>query len=173
MNPPTILENGIVMGHRSYGSPIRMGQGNKVTIGSWCSIGSNVCFDSGYNHDTSFISTYPFHTFGDQFPSNMKIKGDIYVGNDCWLGNDVIVMSNVKIGHGAVIGTRCIVSKDVQPYEIVVGAPQKVLRKRFTDEQIEKLLKLAWWDFPEEEVLKIAPLLMSNNLEELFKLYVK
>lgn len=161
----------LTIGKHTYGTPKLLGRGNNVTIGSYTSIAEDVIIDCGFNHSTTNISTYPFHRLNSSILSNIIIRGDVNIGSDVWLATSTVIMSGVTIGDGAVIGMRCIVSKDVKPYEVVVGAPQRILRKRFTDEQIEKLLILKWWDKPDQEVIEIAPLLTSNKIEELFKLY--
>ncbi len=163
----------IKIGKHTYGDPIRRGTGNTVTIGNYCSIAEQVLLDGGFNHNTRFISTYPFHSWFPEckVPSNILIKGDIEIGSDVWLGEQSVIMSGVKIGHGAIIGMRAIVSKDVQPYEIIVGAPQKVLRKRFTDEQIEKLLKIKWWEWSDSKVIENAHLLQSENIDPFISLH--
>ncbi len=161
----------LTMGDYSYGDPKRRGDGNTVTIGKFCSIAIDVCFDSGFNHNTSFISTYPFHTFRPELPSNIVIKGNTIVGNDTWLGENCMIMAGVTIGDGAVIGMRAIISKDVAPYEIVVGAPQKVLRKRFNDDQIKELLLIKWWDWNIDKIVANAHLLQSNNIDEFINLH--
>ena len=79
-------------------------------------------------------------------------KGDIVIGNDVWIGYEAVVMAGVTIGDGAVIGARAVVTRDVSPYTIVGGVPAKEIRKRFPDETIGKLLKLRWWDWPEEKI---------------------
>lgn len=159
MNKETGL---LTMGEFTYGNPIRRGHGNNITIGKFCSIAEGVIMDSGFGHDTHCVSTYPFHTFGNGIRSNIVIRGDINIGHDVWLCEGCVIMSNVTIGHGAVIGMRAIVSKDVNPYEVIVGAPQKVLRKRFTDEQIEALLKISWWDWDMEKIKENAHMLVGN-----------
>jgi acetyltransferase-like isoleucine patch superfamily enzyme len=164
----------IKIGRHTYGNPTRRGTGNNVTIGNYCSIAEGVLLDGGFNHNSKFTSTYPFHSWFPEcssLPSNILIKGDIEIGSDVWLGEQSVIMSGVKIGHGAVIGMRAIVSKDVKPYEIIVGAPQKVLRKRFTDEQIAKLLKIEWWNWPDEKVKENAHLLQSENIDPFIALH--
>ena len=164
----------ITTGEHTYGNPIRRGDGNNVTIGKYCSIAEGVILDGGFSHSTKNISTYPFHSWFPELnslPSNIVIKGDINIGNDVWIGEGAVIMSGVTIGHGAVIGMRAIISKDVPPYAIVVGAPQYILRMRFDPDRIAKLLKLAWWDKSDEEVISIAHLLQSNDIEALFKYF--
>jgi virginiamycin A acetyltransferase len=109
--------------------------------------------------------------WNNDVPHNVVCKGDIVIGNDVWICENVLIMSGVTIGDGAVIGANSIVTHDVEPYMIVVGCPAYPIKYRFADSTIHKLLKLKWWDLPDEEVKTIAPLLMSANIEELFKKY--
>ena len=85
---------------------------------------------------------------GKSYPS----KGNTVIGNDVWIGYDVTIMPGVKIGDGAIIGSKSVVTKDVAPYSIVGGNPAKEIRKRFTDEQINYLLDLQWWNWPVDEI---------------------
>lgn len=154
----------VTIGIGTYGNFIRRGTANNITIGNYCSIADGVLLDGGFSHKMDFVSTFPFHTLRPELPSNITLKGsgDIHIRSDVWIGEGAVIMSGVTIGHGAVIGLRAIVSKDVNPYEIIVGAPQKVLRKRFSDEQIEELLKIRWWDKSESWVLENAHLLVGS-----------
>jgi len=158
----------VIKGDHSYGNIIRRGEMNTIRIGKYCSIGDNVIFDGGWDHDINKISTYPFHTWG-LTENNNVCSGDINIGNDVWIGADCIIRSGVTIGDGAVIGARSIISKDVEPYSLVVGYG-RVIRKRFTDEQITGLLKLKWWDMADDKVRQIAPILHSRDFEKLFNL---
>jgi len=158
----------LIKGDHTYGNIIRRGEMNTITIGKYCSIGDNVIFDGGWDHDINKISTYPFHTWG-LTENNNVCKGDIIIGNDVWIGADCIIRSGVTIGDGAVIGSRSIISKDVEPYSLVVGN-NRVVRKRFTDEQIKGLLRVKWWDMPDENVREIAPILHSRDFDKLFNL---
>lgn len=166
----------LTKGEHTYGSPIRRGTGNTVAIGKYCSIAESVIFDGGFSHKTDFISTYPFHSWYPEcanLPTNIVVKGDIEVGSDVWLGEGAVIMSGVKIGHGAVIGMRCIVSKDIPPYAIVVGAPQKILRMRFDPDRIKALLDIAWWEWDDQKVKENAHLLQSGNIEEFINKHKK
>jgi acetyltransferase-like isoleucine patch superfamily enzyme len=161
------------LGHRTYGSITMRGAATNLTVGKYCSLASGIIADGGFNHNSNFVSTFPFAVALQHVPNlstHIEHKGDINIGNDVWIGEDVLLMSGVTIGDGAVIGIRSIITKDVAPYSIVVGA-NRFIRKRFTDEQIKKLLALKWWDFPDEEVDKIAHLLSSKNIDELVSLY--
>lgn len=129
---------------------------DKLMIGKFCQIASGVRFImNGSNHAMDGISTYPFKVFGKDWSSasmNIVSKGDTVIGHDVWLGNSATIMQGINIGHGAIIGTNALVTKDVEPYSIVGGNPAKLIRKRFSDENIEFLLKLAWWDWSVEKI---------------------
>jgi chloramphenicol O-acetyltransferase type B len=161
----------ITMGEYSYGTITRRGVMNTVTVGKYCSIAINVVCDSGYNHDTRWISTYPFRSnLGYDVPHNVTCKGDINIGSDVWICENVILMSGITIGHGAIIGANAVVTKDVEPYAIVGGVPAKVISKRFSEHQINMLLIQKWWDWPEKKVREHAHLLMSNKIDEFLKI---
>lgn len=147
--------------------------GDTLKIGKFCMIASDVTFImNGANHLTEGISSYPFAVFGGDWARAMDGKtypnrGDIVVGNDVWLGYKSVVMSGVTIGDGAIIGAYSVVTKDVPPYAIVGGNPAKIIRKRFSDSEIERLLKLAWWDWDFDKISRNAPHLTGNNLDAL------
>lgn len=112
----------IKMGEHSYGNIIRRGSMNNITVGKFCSIATNVIADGGFNHESKWLSTYPFNSnLGWDVPHNAICKGDINIGNDVWICENVIIMSGVTIGDGAIIGANSIVTKDVEPYSIVAG----------------------------------------------------
>ncbi len=127
---------------------------DKLVIGKFCSIacGAKFLFNSA-NHTQTSLSTYPFAIFFDEWSLRMQDvadawdnKGDIVIGSDVWIGYEAVILAGVTVGHGAIIGTRAVVTKDVPPYTIVGGVPAKPIRKRFADDVIEKLLALRWWD---------------------------
>jgi serine acetyltransferase len=91
-------------------------------------------------------------------------KGDIIIENDVWIGATATIMSGVKISNGAVIGAGSVVTKDVPPYAIVAGNPAKVVKYRFTEEQIEKLLSIAWWDWEEIKIRDNAMKMWSDDI---------
>lgn len=131
-----------------------------LIIGKFCSIacGAKFIFNSA-NHTLSSLSTYPFPLFFEEWglkrenvTDSWDNKGDIVIGNDVWIGYEAVIMAGVTIGDGAIIGTRAVVTKDVPPYTIVGGVPAKTIRKRFSDETISELLKIRWWDWPEERI---------------------
>lgn len=80
-------------------------------------------------------------------PEELPYKGDTIIGNDVWIGYKALIMPGVKIGNSAVISSRSVVTSDVPAYSVVVGNTAKVIKKRFSDELISELEKLAWWDW--------------------------
>lgn len=94
-------------------------------------------------------------------------KGDIVIGNDVWIGYEAVILAGVTIGDGAVIGARAVVTKDIPPYTIVGGVPAKPIRKRFTQETIDLLLKIKWWNWPEERIRQHITEIQSGRIEYL------
>ncbi len=126
-------------------------------VGAWTDIGPNSLLaeatfgDYSYTAgDVSMIYTEigKFCSIASHVRINPGRRADrCVIGHDVWIGHGGLVMAGVTIGTGAVIGAGAVVTKDVSPYEVVVGVPAKPIRKRFTDEVIEKLLSIAWWDW--------------------------
>jgi acetyltransferase-like isoleucine patch superfamily enzyme len=166
-----------IVGRHTYGKPtIRSwGEDCKVVIGSFCSISSHAWFYLGGNHRVDWISTFPFSEFSGSFPGAKRIKGhpatkgSIYVGNDVWIGDKVSVLSGSIIEDGCVIGANTVVAGKIEPYSVVVGNPARVIRKRFTDKQIEALLEIEWWNWPDRKITKNLPLLMSGDIQGFIK----
>ena len=149
--------------------------GDKLKIGKFCSIacGAKFLFTSA-NHTMRSLSTYPFPIFFEEWGLDAKDirsawdnKGDIMIGSDVWIGYEAVIMPGVKIGDGAVIGTRAVVTKDVPPYTIVGGVPAKSIRRRFDDVTIEKLEALRWWDWDYEKIKRSIPAIQSGNMAAL------
>lgn len=147
---------------------------DKLIIGKFCSIACGAKFlFNGANHTLKSLSTYPFPIFYEEWSHGIWAdkswdnKGDIKIGNDVWIGYDAIIMAGVTIGDGVIIATRAVVTKDVPPYTIVGGVPAKIIRKRFSDEVIEELLKQKWWDLPNEEILKRIKYIQTGDIEGL------
>ena len=148
---------------------------DKLVIGKFCSIacGAKFLFNSA-NHTQTSLSTYPFAIFFDEWGLRMQDvadawdnKGDIVIGSDVWIGYEAVILAGVTVGHGAIIGTRAVVTKDVPPYTIVGGVPAKPIRKRFADDVIEKLLALRWWDWPAEKIRQCLPYIQSGRADQL------
>ncbi len=142
-------------------------------VGKYCSIGSKLTIVSGKHPLDKNVSIHPAfylkknkelnklllsYVKNDKYEEEQLLdkKWNIIIGNDVWVGNDVKIMQGIKVGDGAVIGAGALVTKDVAPYTIVGGVPAKLIRKRFSDEDIDFLLKLKWWDKGEEWIKENA-----------------
>ena len=152
---------------------------DKLIVGSFCSIGSGAAFIMAGNqgHRSDWISTFPFYWMSE-VPSfsgaanGYLPAGDTVIGNDVWIGSEVIVMPGITIGHGAVIGTRALVTKDVEPYAVVGGNPAKLIRKRFDDMSIAKLLEMCWWDWSDDQLKGAMPILTSGDIPALHRYWL-
>ena len=146
--------------------------GDKLIIGKFCSIacGAKFLFTSG-NHALQSLSSYTFPIFFEEWGLDPKDicrawdnKGDIVIGSDVWIGYEAVILSGVKIGDGAIIGTRAVVTKDVPPYTIVGGVPARPIRKRFDEKTIAALEALRWWDWDEEKLRRSLPAIQAGEL---------
>jgi acetyltransferase-like isoleucine patch superfamily enzyme len=161
------------IGAWSYGNPTVQvyNEHSKLIIGKYCSIANNVFILIGGEHRTSFVSTYPFATLWNETDiADSYSKGDTIIGNDVWIGNGSMILSGVTIGDGCVIGARSLVTKNIPPYSIVGGNPAKIIKMRFTPEQIQKLLKIQWWYWPDDLVKKAIPWILSEDIDTFIRL---
>jgi acetyltransferase-like isoleucine patch superfamily enzyme len=169
---PFVTRPRVTVGRHTYGAPeIPTFAGSAVTveIGSFCSIAANVTLLLGAGHNTGWVSTYPIREIFDlpgRFERHPTYRGPTVIGNDVWVGRDVLILDGITIGHGAVIGARAVVTKDVRPYAIVGGVPAREIRRRFTDDQVEALLNVAWWDWPDERIIREAAFLNGSGIDE-------
>ncbi|MEM7510490.1 MAG: CatB-related O-acetyltransferase [Bacteroidota bacterium] len=147
--------------------------GDKLIIGKFCMIASDVTFImNGANHLSEAITTYPFAIFGKDWANAMEgkeypVKGDTIIGNDVWIGYGATIMPGVTIGDGAIIATKSVVTKDVEPYAIVGGNPAKEIRKRFSPSEIQDLLAIKWWDWPIEKITENVQALTGRDIGDL------
>lgn len=152
------------------------GDADKLVIGSFCSIGSGAAFIMAGNqgHRNDWISTFPFF-FMPEVPAFEGAEngylpaGDTVIGSDVWIGSEAIVMPGITIGHGAVIGTRALVTRDVEPYAIVGGNPARTIRQRFGPEEVALLLEMTWWDWSDEQLRPAMALLTSGDIGALHR----
>jgi acetyltransferase-like isoleucine patch superfamily enzyme len=149
-----------------------------LKIGKFCSIAARVTIALGGNHRSDLVTTYPFIAFVADWPEAECLsgedvaavsKGDVIIGNDVWIGYGVMILSGVTIGDGAVIGAGSVVTKDVEPYSIVAGNPARLIRKRFNDETIRKLLEIKWWDWPPEKIGKNLDVICGTDVAKLLQ----
>ena len=164
---PTQFENNNVL----YQYPINK---DKLIIGKFCSIacGAKFMFTSG-NHRMSSLSTYPFPLFFEEWDLDKNNvtnawdnEGDIIIGNDVWIGYEAVIMQGVKIGDGAIIGTRAVVTKDVPPYTIVGGIPAKEIKKRYSAETIKKFIQIQWWNWDENTIKSNLQNIMNGDIDK-------
>ena len=144
---------------------------DRLEIGKFCSIAHGASFVlNGGNHFADRLSSYPFPIFGcwgEPDPGAWPNKGGITVGHDVWIGWDATIMPGVTIGHGAIIAAKAVVTSDVAPYAIVGGNPAREIRKRLPDPVIARLLDLAWWDWPVDQIREASDALMKADIEAL------
>ena len=168
MNDPRDFEKNNVV----YHYPINQ---DRLIIGKFCSIacGAKFIFNCA-NHTLKSLSTYTFPLFFEEWglqksevASAWDNKGDIVIGNDVWIGYDAVIMAGVTIGDGAIIGTRAVVTKDVESYSIVGGIPAKEIRKRFSPDIITRLQKLQWWNWDTAKIRNSIKAIQNGDLDSL------
>ena len=149
-------------------------EGIHLSIGKFCSIGCGAIFMLGGEHRGDWCTTYSFNVMMPQFSyieGHPKIKGDIVIGNDVWIGSNAKIMSGVHVGDGSIIAANAVVTKDVEPYTVVGGVPAKMIKKRFPDETIQMLEQMKWWNWDYEDIYDVVPLLQSGNVNGLIAYY--
>ena len=151
--------------------------GDKLIIGKFCAIAKDVTFMmNGANHQSTGFSTYPFFIFGNGWeksapqPGDLPFKGNTEIGNDVWIGYNATIMPGVKIGNGAIIASKSVVTNDVPAYAVVGGNPAKIIKQRFDDKTINALLSIAWWDWSSDKITAHLDAITQNNLDLLSKL---
>jgi virginiamycin A acetyltransferase len=135
--------------------------GDHLRIGRFCALAAGTTFlMNGGNHRLSAPSTYPFQIFGGAWAGRFEgeldfpNRGDTVVGNDVWTGWRSTFMPGVKVGDGAVVAARSVVTRDVPPYAIVAGNPASVVRMRYDPATVETLLRIRWWDWDVERITR-------------------
>lgn len=148
--------------------------GDKLIIGKFCALARGIRFImNGANHQLAGLSTYPFQIFGHGWEkvmpaqSDFPYKGDTIIGNDVWIGYEALIMPGIKIGNGAIVASRSVVTIDVPAYTVVGGNPAKPIKTRFSPEEVARLEALAWWDWPIDKITQRLTAIVSGDLETL------
>ncbi|MEI6070387.1 MAG: CatB-related O-acetyltransferase [Verrucomicrobiae bacterium] len=149
----------VAVGSHTYGvtskTVLLFKKTDRVVVGKYCSIAYGVKIIASGEHYYERAANYPFRArcLGEDGESETATKGEVRIGNDVWIGARAIVLSGVTIGDGAVIGAGSVVSHDIPPYAIAAGVPAKVLRYRFSENQIQDLLQIKWWNWDHSIIL--------------------
>ena len=168
-----LLKSGrMTVGQHTYGIPVIKTydlSSTRLVIGSYSALSEEAIVMLGGEHAADRVTTYPLR---------MRLKlpgagedgipvptGDTVIGSDVWLTMRTFVRSGVTIGDGAIVASGAVVNKDVPPFAVVGGNPAKVIRYRFTPEQIEALLEIRWWDWPDDLVIEATPLLSGTDID--------
>ena len=155
----------------TYGWPVIEwdGLGRKLTVGNFCSIAVKVTIFLGGNHQSGWVTTYPFDAMQSEdddmkLPQTENSKGNVTIGHDVWIGTESLILSGVEIGSGAIIGARSVVTKAVAPYSIVVGNPGRCVGYRIPEELILDMLEIQWWNWPLDKIKASHSLLLSPDV---------
>jgi virginiamycin A acetyltransferase len=162
---PTAFETRNVLYH--YGP-------EKLVIGRFCALAEGVRFlMNGANHRMDGPSTFPFPIMGPPWAAHFDLitglpaRGDTVVGHDVWLGYQALVMAGVRIGNGAIVASGAVVVDDVPDYAIAGGNPARVIRHRYPQDDIARLTRIAWWDWPLDHVTRHVRTIMSGTVDDL------
>jgi chloramphenicol O-acetyltransferase type B len=162
------------IGFASYGLPKvhDYHEGTVVKIGAYCSIASNVQIFLGGQHRSNWVSNYPFPFFFEMQAEYREqyirggSRGDVIIGSDVWLCANCSILSGVTIGHGAVVASGAVISRDVPPYAVMAGNPAKLIKWRFDEATRASLLEAKWWGWPEDEIRQILDKICSDNPDD-------
>lgn len=159
------------IGRGTYGNPKihSWGEGTHLEIGAYTSIADGVQIFLGGEHRVDWITTYPFNVFWEsarRIAGHPQSKGDVIIGNDVWIAADAMILSGVRVGDGAVIAAGSVVAKDIPPYAIVAGNPAKIIRMRFDEATIARLIDIAWWNWDHARLSEAIPLLLASNVAD-------
>jgi len=143
---------------------------DKLIIGNYVCIasGATILMGGNHNHHPDWITVYPFASHVEK---SYEPKGDTIIKSDAWIGMNAMIMPGVTIGEGAIIAAGSMIVKDVEPYAVVGGNPARFIKKRFTDDEINMLLELRWFDWTEEQVEDAKDILMNASVDELYDYY--
>ena len=145
-------------------------------IGAFCSVASGTRIGGLGTHPVNMLSTHPiFYSIAKQCGTTFSDKSyfkefkETTIGNDVWIGTNAIILDGVNVGNGVIIAAGSVVVKDVPDYAVIGGVPAKIIRFRFSDEEIALLSRIKWWDLPKEVLIKNIGLFREPNFIELEK----
>lgn len=163
--------NKFEIGDHTYGHPeIQEPAAASLSIGRYCSIADKVTIILA-NHRTDFVTTYPFCSLRRFWPeaprgiNDHSWPGPVEIGSDVWIGFGVTILPGVQVGHGSIIAAQSVVTKHVAPYSIVAGSPAKLIRPRYAQSIIDRMLTVAWWDWDDDRVAAALSHLMQPSIE--------
>jgi chloramphenicol O-acetyltransferase type B len=151
---------------------------DRLIIGKFCAIATGAQFMMGgtQGHNYDWIACYPMDFLDEDFdgydkvpPKGQRNKGDTVIGNDVWIGAQAMIMPGVRIGDGAIVGARSLITKPIGPYEIWGGNPARLIKTRFSDEQIQKLLQIRWWNWDLRRIRSCLGWIRSANVDGLWQ----
>lgn len=148
------------------------GAPERLVIGRFCQIAHGVRFiTASANHAMTGLTTFPFPVFDpatiETYKASFTDLPDTHIGHDVWIGHAALILPGVRIGSGAIIGAGAVVTRDVAAYSLVAGNPARLIRPRFPPEIIDRLLALAWWDWPIDRIRAAVPALLAPDLAAL------
>jgi acetyltransferase-like isoleucine patch superfamily enzyme len=159
---------GYEIGRWSYGDleVFAWSKNGKLKIGNFCSFAAHTTILLGGEHRIDLVTTFPIGVFlgGTARDAHEKTKGDVVIGNDVWVGQEATILSGVTIGDGAVVGAKSLVTADVPPYAIVAGNPASLIRMRFDEDTVRRMLEVRWWEWSDERIIKEAGNLLGENI---------
>ena len=185
LNKNTILDGlnyigdaSVLNTHLGKGSYIGSGSIDNTIIGKYCSIGFNVSVIAS-THPKSFVSTSPkfFNNKGTKFENDIVFNEYLTtkegyfceIGNDVWVGNNVIIIGGLKIGDGVIIGAGSVVTKPLEPYKISAGVPAREIGSRFSKSITDELINIKWWDLEDKEIQKL--MFYNDDVEHFIEEY--
>ena len=183
--PYTHILSGAKLNNVRIGKYSRIGvdcQVRNATIGNFTAIGKSTVITVG-QHPTNYLTFHSiFYKKGNWgwhddwiAPIDFTPKKTVTIGNDVWIGRQCIIMDGVTIGDGAIVATGAVVTKDVPPFAIVGGVPAKVIKYKFSQEFIDRLEEIQWWNLPDEKITEVVDLFHIKNptLEDLNRFFPK
>lgn len=179
INVPFYFEPVVTLGACNIGQNVHIGRNSFLNegiirehtfIGRYCSMGRRVTIAAPHhplNYMTTHLGLLALSDQGAPNPDREEGFRETHIGNDVWIGDNVFIKRGVRIGDGAVIGASAVVTKDVAPYAIMAGVPARLLRYRFDEMTRERLIRAAWWNYPESFISTLPLRDVAATLERL------